>query len=164
MALEVGKNSYVTVAEADEYITSHYRSNSKDRQRWSELPEEDKEILLQNACTEIELLPFPGRKADREQELAFPRLPQQYGQAQDPPKRILAAQIELALWLSDGGKQEELSQRQELQGQGVTSFSLGDLSESYQGGVSSATQNTALLCPKVKALLTPYLSGGYVTC
>lgn len=161
--LEPGTNSYVTVVQADDYITSHYRSNSKGRQRWEGLKEEDKEVLLLNACSELELLPFPGRKADREQELAFPRLPQQYGLAQEPPKRILAAQVELALWLSDEAKQEEISQRQDLQDQGVTSFSLGDLSESYGEGASSS-QAAVLLCPKAKGLLTPYLSGGYATC
>lgn len=162
MGLEPGVNTYVTVAQADSYIISHYRSNNKDRQRWTAFEEEDKEILLLNACTQIEQLPFPGRKAGRDQELAFPRLPLQYGQAQDPPKRILAAQIELALWLSDEAKQEDTSQRQELQDQGVTSFSLGDLSESYGEGLPY--KDSALLCPMAKTLLKSYLSGGYATC
>ncbi|MTI95390.1 MAG: hypothetical protein FH749_07860 [Firmicutes bacterium] len=161
MTLEQGKNSYVTVAQADEYVTGHYRSNSKDRQRWVALDEADKEVLLLNACAEMEQLPFQGRKAIRDQELAFPRLPFQYGQLLEPPKKVLAAQIELALWMSDDDTQAETSKRQELQDQGVTGFSLGDLSESYE---STGARKSALLCPKTKALLSSYLSGGYATC
>lgn len=162
MALEVGKNSYVTVAQADEHIASHYRSNNTDRQRWDELAEEDKETLLINACAELELLPFQGRKANRDQELSFPRLPFQYGNAEHPPAKVLAAQVELALWLSNDAKQDELTLRQELHAQGITGFSLGDLSETYREG--SSTGSVVLLCPKARRLLSPYLAGGFATC
>lgn len=70
--LTVGTDSYVTVAEADEYISKRYTSNSKDRKRWEELSKEDKEIIIRNACDEIELMPFQGRKITMEQKLAFP--------------------------------------------------------------------------------------------
>ena len=159
MALVVGKNSYVTVDQADAYISSHYMSSSADWKRWSSLDRTDKKVLLLSACQDIEQLPFPGRKAVRDQELCFPR----YGWGQNPPGDVLAAQVELALWLSDEDKQAQLSHRQELQAQGVTSFRLGDLSESYGEGTSGG-QRSALLCPKAMALLTPYMSGRFATC
>lgn len=159
--LTVGTDSYVTVAEADEYISKRYTSNSKDRKRWEELSKEDKEIIIRNACDEIELMPFQGRKITREQKLEFPRLPYQYG---NPvvPDIVKYAQIELALWLSDDKTQLEQSQRRDLQAQGVESFSIGDLSESYASG--NAEQSAPLLCSKCAALLKPYLRGGYETC
>ncbi len=160
--LEVGKNSYVNVEDADAYVTGHYRSNSKDRQRWEGLETEDKEILLVGACAEIELLTFCGRKAGTNQVLAFPRLPMQYGQPQQAPAVVTAAQIELALWLSDDVRQAEAGQRQSLQMQGVQSFSLGDLSESYTP--SAVGKLGTLLCPKAARLLSPYMTGGYALC
>ena len=44
--LEVGTNTYVSKDFADEYITSRYKTDSGDRNRWRETSEEDKEILL----------------------------------------------------------------------------------------------------------------------
>lgn len=161
--LTIGTDSYITITEADEYISSRYRSNNKDRKRWQELTEEDKEVLLRNACAEMELLPFHGRKITREQKLAFPRLPYQYGRVEEiAPLRVKQAQVELALWLSDEEKQGNQSQRQELQSQGVESFSIGDLSESYGKGVGE--KSAPLLCSKVKTLIAPYLNGGYDIC
>lgn len=161
--LEVGTNTYVSREYADEYITSRYKTNSKDRKRWEELSEEDKEILLINACDELENLQWQGRTATKGQAMAFPRLPFQYGKTDEiAPLRVKQAQVELALWLSDDTKQANQSQRQELQSQGVESFSIGDLSESYGKGVGE--KPAPLLCSKVKALIAPYLSGGYDIC
>ena len=159
--LEVGTNSYITTTEADEYISSRYRSNNKDRKRWEELSESDKEILLVNACDELERLPWIGRRASRQQTLSFPRLPLQYGRSQEPPQAIKHAQAELALWLSDDTKQANANQRQELQSQGVTSFGIGDLSESYTG---NSTNPAPMLCSKVAGLIAPYINGGHSTC
>jgi len=161
--LEVGTNTYVSREFADEYIASRYRSNSKDRKRWGELSEKDKEILLINACAELENLQWQGRAATKGQAMAFPRLPFQYGKTDEvAPLRVKQAQAELALWLSDDTKQANQSQRLELQAQGVESFSIGDLSESYGKGVGE--KPVPLLCKKVADLIAPYLNGGYEIC
>ncbi|MFT3951183.1 MAG: hypothetical protein QM689_04415 [Oscillospiraceae bacterium] len=159
--LTIGTDSYITVADADGYISGHYRSNNLSRTRWEALPEEDREILLRQACAAIETLPFHGRKANPAQKLAFPRLPFQYGNAEDAPDSVKNAQAELALWLSDDTKQAEQAQRQELQAQGVTSFSVGDLSENYG---ATQTKSPAELCAKCAALLAPWLNGGFGIC
>lgn len=159
--MTVGTDTYVSVAAADAYITSHYRGNNANRVRWMTLSDEDKVILLVAACAEMDTLPYQGRKASRDQQLAFPRLPLQYGRTQEPPADIKAAQIELALWMSDDSKQADAEQRQNLQAQGVKQFSVGDLSETYETGKAT---HTALLCPKAAQLLKPYLCGGYALC
>lgn len=159
--MTVGTDTYVSVAAADAYITSHYRGNNANRVRWMTLSDEDKVILLVVACAEMDTLPYQGRKASRDQQLAFPRLPLQYGRDLEPPDNIKAAQIELALWMSDDSKQADAEQRQNLQAQGVKQFSVGDLSETYETGKAT---HTALLCPKAAQLLKPYLCGGYALC
>lgn len=149
----VGVNTYVTVAEADAYVLAHYRSTSTPRIRWTAFSEDDKAILLADACFEMEQLPFHGHKAENGQLLAFPR------RGQDAvPEAVKSAQVELAVWLSDDVKQSEAEQRRALQGQGVKSFSVGDLSETYNG---ISTGARSLLCPKAKLLLSPYLTGAY---
>ena len=77
--MTVGTDTYVTAAEADEYIAGHYRGNSKARQRWNAVSDADKAVLLVQAASAIEEVPFRGRKAIFDQPMAFPRLPIQYG-------------------------------------------------------------------------------------
>ena len=72
----VGTDTYVTVDEADAYAITHYRSTRPERLRWTALSEDDKTILLRDACSSMEQLPFQGRKAEIGQLLSFPR----YGQ------------------------------------------------------------------------------------
>ena len=47
---------------------------------------------------------------------------------------------------------------------GVKSFSLGDLSESYGDNVQSASKPSVYDCKKAAILLAPYLSGGFEIC
>lgn len=156
--MQVGTDTYVTVAEADTYVSTHYRSTSAARTRWAALSENDKAILLVDACSEMEQLPFHGRKAEDGQLLAFPRRLPWQDYTSEVPEAVKSAQVELAVWLSDDVKQSEAEQRRALQGQGVKSFSVGDLSETYNG---TSTGARSLLCPKAKLLLSPYLTGAY---
>ena len=162
--LTIGTDSYISREFADEYISSRYRSTSKERKRWEELQEADKEIILRQACAELDLLPFRGRKASQGQILAFPRLPYQYGRVEEiEPLSVKQAQVELALFLSDDKKQSEHEKRSDLQKQGVKSFSVGDLSESYSDS-ATGEKAIALVCEKSARLLKLYLSGGFSLC
>jgi hypothetical protein len=49
VSIVVGTDSYVTVIEADTYISLHYLSTNAQRQAWEELITEDKEIILRKA-------------------------------------------------------------------------------------------------------------------
>ena len=159
--LELNKNSYVTVEDADSYITTHYRSNNKLRKVWEELDEADKIASLLSACADIEALPFGGRAMTAGQAMAFPRLPYQYGSAGEIPKELAYTGRACAMEVDDTST-AQAEQRQALQAQGVESFSVGDLSESYTTGATA--QPTALMCAKVANLLAPYLNGGHATC
>lgn len=156
---------YSSVKEADSYISTHYTSKSAAYKRWNELSEDDKAVYLNNAFDSIECLKFGGRKAVPEQETAFPRLPYQYGHTDSgAPERVKSAEIELALYLSDEKKQESSEKRSKLITDGVKSFSLGDLSESYGDNVQSASKPSVYDCKKAAILLAPYLSGGFEIC
>lgn len=156
---------YSSVKEADSYISTHYTSKSAACKRWNALSEDDKAVYLNNAFDSIECLKFGGRKAVPEQETAFPRLPYQYGHTDSgAPERVKSAEIELALYLSDEKKQESSEKRSKLIADGVKSFSLGDLSESYGDNVQSASKSSIYDCKKAAILLAPYLSGGFEIC
>lgn len=156
---------YSSVKEADSYISTHYTSKSAAYKRWNALSEDDKTVYLNNAFDSIECLKFGGRKAVPEQETAFPRLPYQYGHTDSGvPERVKSAEIELALYLSDEKKQESSEKRSKLIADGVKSFSLGDLSESYGDNVQSASKSSVYDCKKAAILLAPYLSGGFEIC
>lgn len=125
---------------------------------------DDKTVLLQNAFEAIEQLPFRGRKMASDQEAAFPRLPFQYGeQDAEAPTNVKNAEVELALWMSDDSKQKSAEKRAQMISDGVKSFSLGDLSESY-AGKPACSDFTAKSCQKCMNLLRQYLTGGFGTC
>lgn len=64
-------DSYVTVAEADEYLEAVYGDNlSTD---WSDLDETPKEQRLKIAALLMNMFPWRGVKASRNQRLEFPR-------------------------------------------------------------------------------------------
>lgn len=151
--MEVGTDSYVTIAEADAYIVANY----PDLQTWSEKSEDQKQALLMGACLDLESLPFPGQASQAGQVLSFPR----FG-SEGVPLAIKAAQIEIALLPLT--QSTEAEKRNELQRQGVKSFSIGDLSESY-GEVSGLMASYAFMQnEKVARLLMRYLGGAYEIC
>lgn len=71
--LEVGKNTYVTIQEADAYIADNYSPKNILRAHWTVCPDEYKEQYLRKSMIEIEALPFVGRKTIWSGELQFPR-------------------------------------------------------------------------------------------
>ena len=155
--LTVGTDTYAAVSEADDYIRSHYLSTSTDRTAWDILSESDKEILLRNACVYIEAQTLSGRKLNSEQTLSFPRL--QNGTVSDD-RQIKAAQIEQALFINSSAF-SDYEHRKALISQGVKSFSLGDLSESYSDNVVSISKNSKTLASKACSLLSKWIGGSY---
>lgn len=160
--LTIGTDSYVTVEYADGYIAEHYLPESIEQKRWSDLGTEEKEIRLRLACEELEQLPWQGAAIAMDQPLAFPRTPYQTSTATEAPPKIKNAQVELALWRSDDQAQADAAQREQLKLEGVQSVSLGSLSMSFSGNSVNASAS-ALTCPTVRRLVTPYIRGGYDT-
>ena len=156
MPLIVGTNSYVTVAEADEYFAQYYFPLNTV---WSGLGPDTKERLLLISCIELERLQFAGQKAENGQALAFPRR-----NAGGVPFAIKAAQIELASWIADTESRNKEDARSRLQAQGVTSFSIDDLSESYDLNRAQVNAPPPLRCVNASRYLATYLNGGFLMC
>lgn len=151
--LTTGTDSYITAAEADDYISNHYVSADVSAVRWAALTEADKEILLKSALSLIDALPLFGSSAEG-QVLAFPRKSQEH-----VPPAVKQAQAELALWLSDTATRNEDKERDNLAAHGVSSISMGSLSMS----LSNVKLHGALVCPAAANLLRCFVNGGFDT-
>lgn len=149
---------YVTVQDADVYISSHYLSTDEVAISWFALSESDKAVLLTRAFQIIELLPFSGRKTVTGQSCAFPRWPDK-----TVPDRIKWAQIELALNKSDASSNEDAKYYERLWLYGVESYTIGNLSERTSTGsyTIGGAQVTGITSAEAERLLQPYLGGGY---
>ena len=131
---------YVNLEDANEYFSNRLHADV-----WAEASDADKEKALAMATKAIDRQPLRGRKSDREQTLAFPRYPDT-----EIPKEVQEACCEIALVLLERGN----SQRRKLQQEGVQSFTLGNMSESYAAGAGKG-----LLSQEAKELLKPWLLG-----
>jgi len=139
--LEIGINSYIDIAGADEYFAGRLHAES-----WGQADDSTKEKALRQATRAIDRQPLKGRKNDPAQVLAFPRYPDT-----EVPEVVKEACCEEALALLERGN----SQRRKLQQEGVQSFSLGNMSEVYVPGAGRG-----LLSQEAKELLRPWLLGG----
>lgn len=136
--ITVGENSYIDIDGADEYFAGRLHAES-----WSGADSETKEKALKQATKEIDRQPLTGRKAADDQALAFPRYPDE-----EIPVAVEEACCEVALALLERGN----SQRRKLQQEGVQSFTLGNMSETYAPGAGRG-----LLSQEAKELLRPWL-------
>lgn len=166
MSLQVGVNSYLDVASADAYFSDRLGAEA-----WDALTDAQKAQALVTATRRLERLPYVGAKKDQAQALAFPRcypptglpIPPAQNSFDDPlyagwycesdvPQAIKDAVCEEALALVSIGK----SQRLELIAQGVKSFSLGRLSETFGAAPKGLG---GLLSLEARELLRPYVAG-----
>jgi len=167
MTLTVDTDTYITQADAITYIEEHYVSTDVKRIAWEALSSNDKDIYLRKGAQTIDRNPLVGVKATSTQTMEFPRAIYTdnayyseivntnlfYGKhwyvQTETPNEVKYAQVEIAIDITDG-----ISDRIALQREGVKSFSLGKLSESYGSGKMNTIPYEA------KELLAPYLLGG----
>lgn len=181
MSLLVGETSYISLADANTYMSSNYISTSTEYTTWNALSDGNKEIYLKKATKKIDRQILRGIKAVDSQTLEFPRAIysndrfynnnvvgvsvnryDNYIVESEVSQAVKDAQVEEALALSVNGT--SLTQRQKLQQQGVKRFSLGDLSEEYGTGLSSSFNSTILSSTEAKELLKYYLAGKVRIC
>jgi len=132
--------AYVTLEEANTYFASRLHAEA-----WTAAADVDKQKALKQATRAIDRQLLIGRKTNPEQELAFPRYPDT-----EVPEAVKEACCEEALAILEIGN----SQRRKLQQEGVQSFSLGNMSETFAAGAGKG-----LLSQEAKELLRPWLLG-----
>lgn len=182
MSLDINKESYVTLDEANEIASKNYTSTSDILVKWNALSDSDKEVLLRNSCTSIDCLKFDGVKARANQSLAFPRklsnpvgigyalfISQMYDNSlysrDDQDGGLLAvkkAQVENALWACYLG--EAVTKQAGVNMQGLTSKKAGPIAETYNTN-NRYTKNAlrGIYTDKVYSLLVDWLCDSRAT-
>lgn len=147
---------YATVEQANQYIQTYYSSVDPLRKSWEELADGDKQVLLNRAEQFVDCLPLKGKALVKGK--AFPREPYK----EESLEQAKVATIELAVQSLD----TEASERMTLQKQGVKSYRIGDLSETFADRVSGL--DYAGLDPHLFSIVFPFLKdwlgGGYRIC
>lgn len=155
--------SYATVAYADEYFSYDLHAS-----KWFDTEIAIKEKALVTATRQIDTLNFIGIQADPEQTLAFPRITARVRQLTDHqlitygeqikqlkatiPVDIKRAACEQALYLLQ--KQESSFDFEDLQAQNVTSYTVGDVSVSFN---TAKTNTLVSLTNRAQQLVAPFI-------
>lgn len=167
MALVINTDTYISAADADIYLAANYITTDAKYIVWSALTSANKEVLLRKAAQIIDRQPLTGYKYLTTQTMQFPRytyseyndndkylhpLLRKNGFYSDDtvPEAVKNAQCEIAISLAQG-----TNERAEMQRQGVKSFSIGNLSETFTGNQNSVPSHEA------KQLLAPFIGGGF---
>ena len=146
-------NSYISLGEADNYFDDQLYPEP-----WTTSDDATKEKSLVMATKKIDSLMLIGRRVESDQEQEFPRSIYNSGSScwvdeSEIAQCVKDATCEEALALLRGGV--AANKRAELQRQGVSSFSLGKLSETYSG----AYTGNKLQSPAAAQLLSRYTGG-----
>lgn len=149
---------YVTLEEANEYVTDHFMSSDTTRVAWESLSDADKMVLLRNSFRAIEMLTFRGRKTDVAQSSAFPRWP-----STDVPTQIKDAQVANAVVLVDESSREDVAYYDKLRTYGIKNYHIGNLSETLSTPTESAGASSyqGIYSQEALRLLSPWLGGGF---
>jgi hypothetical protein len=159
VSITVGTNSYIDIAGADEYFSARLHADA-----WANASADDKEKALKQATKIIDRQLFKGRPVDLSQPLAFPRcylapgapasqyrfdiLPGWWCET-DVPQAVKDACCEEALALIAAD-----SERAKLIQDGVISFSIGDLSETYRPNAMRGLHSL-----EAQEYMRPYIAG-----
>ena len=145
---------YATVEQANAYVQNFYSSADSLRLTWEALSDGDKQVSLNRAEQIIDMLPFSGKPEHKDK--AFPRKPNE----EYSLKQAQIATIELAVQQLNS----EAKERFELQSQGVKSYKIGDLSETFGSDASSHSGIDEYTFSIVYPYLKDWLGGGYIIC
>ncbi len=137
--LEIYKNSYVTIQEADEYFSEKLNADF-----WKELDNSEKEKSLITAARQIDIQPFIGRKANPEQAMSFPRIIR--GKKYEVLYRVKAAVCEQVFEMFSNNFEKSSN---------VKSVSLGSASITFSDNADFE------LCSEAKLLLSGLLRRGF---
>lgn len=183
MSLIVGKNTYVTLEEAERIISNSFISSDKAYQKWQTLSNGDKEVLLQNSCRDIDNLKFEGRRKNLSQTLEFPRVDASFspgigyalyigqfydnglyssGSGDGGLSLVKQAQVQNAVCA--GLYNDNVNELMAMNIQGLTSKRAGPIAESYnRNSLGSEDALLGIFTKKVYSILRPWLNDSRIT-
>lgn len=126
MSLTVGVDSYISLEEAEEIVLNELFPTSKEYTTWVDLREMDKEVILRKGTRALEQFNYLGTR----KPLATLKFPRAFDYKND---YIIPYEIKVGVVLQ-GIKLllENSDKRATLIKAGVTSYKIGDISETYK--------------------------------
>ena len=174
MAIVVGTDTYISLADANTYVSDNYPTTVTEYTSWDALSDANKELYLKRAQRKIDRQFLRGVKAVSTQTLEFPRaIRLDYTNISQYPEttvrqddnwvvetsvanNVKYAQVEEALY--EIINSATANKRLQLQAQGVKSFRLGNLSETFKDGATGSSEQLRSL--EARDLLRYYMVGG----
>lgn len=168
---------YTTSTDVLDYLLNMYGEESIAYTSFKALPEDYQTICLANAALQLNILPFIGVYFPA----AAPVVPSEYEkppycifprqlcngeiiQATSLLKWAQAEQVAFAINTGSSGGSSDSDMRAALQRQGVTSFTIGKLSETYGGSTSGSIGSNSIngsldstVAPKAVQLLKTFV-------
>lgn len=144
MTIELYKNSFITLEDAQNYFDDRFDSDS-----WFALEDKEKEKLLITASKKISTYDFVGSHLQEDQPMAFPR---DFLIPQDIKDAVCEEAIALVQKNDNVHKQNQQNN--------ITSISLGAGSVSY-GGSSESEEAKLLVSPTALYLVKKWIKKGY---
>ena len=188
MPLTVGEDSYISVADADNYILDYYSNRADIIGKWQSLSNSAKESMLRDSTRSIDTaFKFRGRKRRMGQHLQFPRYTQMYfgfgyGLATQPNNYFDNSLMDGSVAGDDGGMQRvrEATVENAVAGMmyekdastamsnsilGITSVKIGNTAETYsRGSIEQKAVKYGVYCyERVAHLLIGWVNGNYIT-
>lgn len=145
------KFGYLTIEEADIFISSHFLSSSKERTEWEALMDEDKQVLLINGFENIENNVFTGYKTYENQIEQWPR-----NGSEIVPDEIKAAQLYEALEIGFG----DTTSYDAIE-KGIQSESIGKISTSYFSNAFYNFNSSQIKSTTARKILNKYIKRVY---
>ena len=151
-------NSYVTLVEAQAYFDARFGSDA-----WDDASDPNQEKALLQAARQLSAFRFRGYKNNPAQALPFPRAyplhsdPGSFASVVSTPTVIKYAQCEQALSIlkAVAAGDDRVEDRAELQAQGVTAFTVGNLSEQFS--VGAVVLDGKILCKEARSYLQGWI-------
>lgn len=135
MRLEVGVNSYINCAEADDIVENEIYGDSEEYNEWLGMSEHTKETLLIHYTRKLDKLVYLGNKSEPGTELSYPRIIN--GILTPVPYDIKVAIISQGLRERINNRKEEIK----LQDLGVKSYSIDGASISFSSHYRTRLRN-----------------------
>lgn len=156
-------NSLVSLADADSY-----HENLLSFAAWDALSDDDKKRALISASASLSELAWWGRLYDATtpQALVFPRVFPGQSDGLTIPAAIVAATCEHALSLAVAAAAGQVgqSERAQMRAEGVTSWTLGNRSETLSAAAAGSTEAAlAQFSGRVQRLLKGWIRGAFST-
>ena len=159
MELVVGQNTYITPEECEDLLKSYYGEASEIVNKFSSLPEADKNAYVYRSYIDMQRLPYRGRKKEAGQKSAFPRINRFGYQSDDEMVKLAQALNTTVFVLTSSGDEASMEKILSYGKYGLKSYRLGSFYVTMEGSEYKEATSTTSKSGLVEEVLKDWLRG-----